>query len=45
MDNKLLKEEVNTLNHSVQFMAIELSKNVSKKLTVIETNDLEDPAK
>ena len=44
MDIKLLNEEVNTLRNLVQFMAIELGKKVSKEVTVIETNELGDPA-
>ena len=38
MDIKLLSEEVNTLRNLVQYMALELSKNVSKEVTVIKTN-------
>ena len=40
MDIKLLNEEVNTLRNLVQYMALELSKNVSKEVTVIETNEV-----
>ena len=38
MDIKLINEEVNTLRNLAQYMALELSKNVSKEVTVIETN-------
>ena len=44
MDIKLLKEEVKTLRNLLRCMAIELGKNVSKEVTVIETNELGDPA-
>ena len=36
---KLLTEEVNKLRNLVQYMALELSKNVQKEVAVIETNE------
>ena len=38
-DKKLLTEEVNKLRNLVQYMALELSKNVQKEVAVIETNE------
>ena len=38
-DIKVLIEEVNTLRTLVQYMALELSKNVQKVVTVIKTNE------
>ena len=35
---KLLTVEVNKLRNLVQYMALELSKNVQKEVAVIETN-------
>ena len=40
---KLLNEEVNTLRNIVQYMALELGKNVSKEVTVFETNEVGNP--
>ena len=40
MDIKLLNKEVNTLRNLVQYMALELSKNFSKEVIVIETNEV-----
>ena len=37
-DIKLLTEEVNKLRNLVQYMALELSKNVQKEVAVIKTN-------
>ena len=42
MDIKLLNEEVHILRNLVQCIALELSKNVSKKASGIETNELEN---
>ena len=36
---KVLTEEVNKLRNLFQYMALELSKNVQKEVTVIETNE------
>ena len=38
-DIKVLTEEVNKLRNLFQYMALELSKNVQKEVTVIETNE------
>ena len=40
MDIQLLNEEANTLRNLVQYMALELSKNFSKEVIVIETNEV-----
>ena len=38
-DIKLLTEEVNKLRNLVQYMALELSKNIQKEVAVSETNE------
>ena len=38
-DLKLLTEEINTLKNLVQYMALELAKNIQKEVTVDKTNE------